>query len=56
MYQTIGPVTTVAGIAVLPNTGGSTLLLVASILMIVAGVAVLATTALRQLAKKSPRA
>lgn len=54
MYQnTVGSATTVAGITVLPNTGSNTALLVASIVMIVAGVAIIITTALRQAAKKA---
>ena len=57
MYQNpVGPVATVAGITVLPNTGGSEMLLVASIIMIVAGLAIIVTTALRQAAKKANRA
>lgn len=57
MYQNpVGPVATVAGIAVLPNTGGNEILLIASIVTIVAGLAVIVTTALRQAAKKATRA
>lgn len=54
MYQSpvLGSVTTVAGIAALPNTGGNELLLVASIVTIVVGLAIVATTAVRLAAKK----
>lgn len=58
MYQSpiAGPVATVAGISVLPNTGGNNVLLIASIVMIAAGVAIIVTTALRQVAKKAHKA
>lgn len=58
MYQSpiTGPVATVAGISVLPNTGGNNVLLAASIIMIVAGFAIIVTTALRQAAKQAHKA
>lgn len=56
MYQNpIAPAATVAGIAVLPNTGGNEMILIASIITIVAGLAVIVTTAYRQASKKANR-
>ncbi len=56
MYQNLAPVGTVAGIALLPNTGGDIVLLVASTATIAVGVAVMVTTAMRHSAKKAYRA
>lgn len=58
MYNSpvVGPVATVAGVSVLPNTGGNVVLIVASIVLIVAGLAVIVTTAIRQAAKRANRA
>ncbi len=56
MYQ--NPIvlgTTVAGIAVLPNTGGNEVLMIASIATIAIGAIVMLTTIARRLAKKSYR-
>lgn len=55
MYQNIAPPATVAGIAVLPNTGGNEVLMIASIATIVIGGIVMLTTAARRLAKKAYR-
>lgn len=57
MYQSpIGPVAAVAGAAVLPATGGNTTLMIASIVTIVVGVAIIATSVIRQMAKKANKA
>ncbi len=57
MYQNpVVPVATVAGIAVLPNTGGNEILTIASIATIVIGCAIMLSTIARQVAKKSNRA
>ena len=48
----VGPVATVAGVAVLPNTGGNELLIAASVVSIILGLAIVVTTAVRQAAKK----
>lgn len=57
MYQNpVGPVATVAGVAVLPNTGGNELLLVAAAVTIVLGVAITASTAVRLIAQKANKA
>lgn len=42
----------VCGVAVLPNTGGNELLIAASVVSIVLGLAIVVTTAVRQAAKK----
>ncbi len=47
-----GCATTVCGVAVLPNTGGNELLIAASVITIVFGLAIVVTTAVRQAAKK----
>lgn len=49
-------VPTTAGIAVLPNTGGNPVLLVASLLSIAVGSAILLSTAVRFIAKKASNA
>lgn len=46
----------VAGIAVLPNTGGNEVLLVASVLTTLVGAAILLTTIVRMAAKKAYKA
>ena len=51
MYQGTVPLT--AGIAVLPNTGGNTLLTSLAIMSVVIGVAVLATSVARLVVKRS---
>ncbi len=57
MYQSpVGPIATVAGVALLPNTGGNELLLVASVVTTLVGVAIIATTAVRQAAKRANKA
>lgn len=57
MYQSpLGPVATVAGVAVLPNTGGNELLLVASVVTILVGVTIMASTAVRLAARKANKA
>ncbi len=52
----VGPVATVAGIAVLPNTGGNELLMVASLLTTLVGVAIVLSTVARQVAKRAYKA
>jgi len=54
MYQgeVLGCATTVAGCAVLPNTGGNELLMVASIVTTLVGLTILVSTAVRHAAKK----
>lgn len=47
---------TTAGIAVLPNTGGNPVLLVASLVSIVVGGAILLSTAVRVIAKHANKA
>lgn len=47
---------TTAGVAVLPNTGGNQLLLVASLLSTIVGVAILLSTVIRFAAKKAYKA
>lgn len=47
---------TTAGIAVLPNTGGNPVLLVASLVSIVVGGAILLSTAIRVIAKHANKA
>ncbi|HZP55779.1 MAG TPA: hypothetical protein VFB03_03365 [Candidatus Saccharimonadales bacterium] len=53
--QALGATTTVAGVAVLPNTGGNTLITVLATLTIVAGVAVLASSTISRLIARSRR-
>ena len=50
MYQGTIPLT--AGIVVLPNTGGNTLLVTLAVISVAIGVAVLATTAVRFVVKR----
>lgn len=52
----VGGAATVAGIAVLPNTGGNELLLVASLLTTLVGTAILLSTGVRMVAKKAYKA
>lgn len=52
----VGPVATVAGITVLPNTGGNEVLLIASLLTTFVGVAIMLSTVVRQVAKKAYKA
>lgn len=54
MYQNpiVGAGPMVLGAAVLPNTGGNELLIAASVVTIVFGLAIVVTTAVRQAAKK----
>ena len=49
----LGAATTVAGAVVLPNTSGNKTVAVAAVLSITVGVLVLATTAIRVIAKKA---
>jgi hypothetical protein len=49
----LGAATTVAGAIVLPNTGSNRTLAIAATLSIIVGVLVLATTAVRFIAKKA---
>jgi hypothetical protein len=58
MYQPnlLGAVTTVGGVAALPNTGGNELLMVASIFTTLIGLAIVVSTAVRQAAKKGIKA
>lgn len=49
----VGAVTTVAGVAALPNTGDSHLLMVTSIVSITVGAIILLSTVARFIAKKS---
>lgn len=57
MYgTTLGGATAGAGALVLPNTGGNSLLTVAAYTGIVVGVAILATSVIRLVAKKAYRA
>jgi hypothetical protein len=53
--QVLGASTTATGVAVLPNTGGSTLLTVLAWLTIVAGVAVLTSSIVSRLVARSLR-
>ena len=52
----LGASTTVASAIVLPNTGGSVLLTVSSVLALVAGVAVLLSSIARLVAKRAYKA
>jgi hypothetical protein len=52
----LGASTTVASAIVLPNTGGSALLTVSSVLALVAGVAVLLSSVARLVAKRAYKA
>lgn len=52
----LGTATTVGGAVLLPNTGGNELLLVASIVTILTGVAIMASTAVRLAAQKANKA
>ncbi len=53
--QILGASTTTAGVAVLPNTGGNTLLTVLAWITIAAGVAVLTSSILSRLVARSLR-
>ncbi len=53
--QVLGASTTAAGVAVLPNTGGNTLLTVLAWLTIVAGAAVLTSSVVSRLISRSIR-
>lgn len=53
--QVLGATTTATGIAVLPNTGGSTLLTVLAWTIIVAGAAVLTSSIVSRLAARTLR-
>ncbi|HRK40818.1 MAG TPA: hypothetical protein PLN95_01945 [Candidatus Saccharibacteria bacterium] len=55
MYQN-GTTPTVLGVASLPATGGNKLLIAASVLTILIGLAIVVTTAVRHAAKKGVKA
>jgi hypothetical protein len=52
----VGIPSTAAGIAILPNTGGSTLLLFVSLLSTVIGTLIIASTLIRFIAKRAYKA
>lgn len=57
MYgQVLGVSTAGAGALVLPNTGGNSILAIAAYASIVVGVAILATSVLRMVAKRAYKA
>lgn len=57
MYGSVlGATTTGAGVLVLPNTGGNSMLTIAAVTSIVIGCAILATSIVRSIAKRAYRA